>query len=321
MDNAVIKFIGTPELLEMTLSHLPVCNLISSTRVSKTFRHLVHNSPTLQRNLFLRPRKELSDNQFIAPHDEAGSEIHSEQSKEYKIVNLCPLLHIEWQSHLTAGERFWSEDHEIVAINECATDADSFTQMYLTNPPCVEVGIKFVYKGIEIEENPWLSEDPKPDTHHYLIANRKIRKETGVTFAMLMEAIHTKGFVCITEEVQFNGEYNNGIPEEQDGPWTEIWRRVVEDTTVHDEIRTWEEKHPKCGMMLLDGGCTAVRLHGVVVRTAADYAAIEKADRDSKMEDEQREIFQAVLLELMHRAAVRADTIEIIETAEEYGAR
>jgi hypothetical protein len=236
-------------------------------------------------------------------------------------VNLCPLLHIEWQSYLTAEERLWSGGHELVAINECATDADSFTQMYLTNPPCVEVDIKLVYKGAEIEENPWLFEDPEPDTNHYLIANRKIRKETGVTFAMLMEAIHTKGSVCITEEVQFNREYDDGTYEEEDEPWIEIWRRVVEDTTVHDEIRACEEKHPKCGIMSLDLVSTEVRLHGVVVRTAADFAAIEQADRDSKMEDEQREIFQAVLLELMHRATVRADTIEAIETAEEYGAR
>jgi hypothetical protein len=36
VDNAVSRFIGTPELLETMLSHLPVRNLISSTRVSKT---------------------------------------------------------------------------------------------------------------------------------------------------------------------------------------------------------------------------------------------------------------------------------------------
>lgn len=50
--------------------------------------------------------------------------------------------------------------------------------------------------------------------------------------------------------------------------------------------------------MHLDHDSTEVLLQGVVVRTAADFAAIEKADRDAKMEEEQRKIFQVVLLEL-----------------------
>lgn len=71
---------------------------------------------------------------------------------------------------------------------------------------------------------------------------------------------------------------------------------MVENTTIHDEIRAWEEKHPKCGMMPLDGGCTEVRLNCVIGRTAANFAAMEEADREFKMEEEQRKFFQAVLL-------------------------
>lgn len=112
--------------------------------------------------------------------------------------------------------------------------------------------------------------------------------------------------VCITEEVQLNGDYDDETSEEEYEPWTETERHVVENTTIHDEIRAWEEKHPKCGMMHLDGGCTEVRLHGVVVRTAADFAAMEQADREFKMEEEQRKFVQAVLLELKQKMADRA---------------
>jgi hypothetical protein len=43
------------EVLEAILSHLPTLDLIVATGVNKTLRTIVKNSPTLQRNLFLRP--------------------------------------------------------------------------------------------------------------------------------------------------------------------------------------------------------------------------------------------------------------------------
>jgi hypothetical protein len=99
---------------------------------------------------------------------------------------------------------------------------------------------------------------------------------------------------------------------EEHEPW--IRSRVVEDTTLHDEIRAWERKHH--GMMRLDTARTEVKLHGVIVRTAADFAAMEQADKESKMEEEQRKIFQSVLLELKQRVANRAGR-ESVETIEE----
>lgn len=78
----------------------------------------------------------------------------------------------------------------------------------------------------------------------------------------------------------------------------------VKDMTLHEQTRDWEEKCSS--VMRLDTASTVVRLHGVIVHTAADFAAIERADRDAKMEDEQRKIFQGVLLELKQKAADRA---------------
>lgn len=68
-------------------------------------------------------------------------------------------------------------------------------------------------------------------------------------------------------------------------------------------------------LMRLDLASTEVKLHGVIIHTAADFAAIEKADREAKMEEEQRKIFQAVLLELNQKMAGRAacETVEVIE--------
>jgi hypothetical protein len=43
------------EILEAVLSHLPTLSLIVATGVNMTFRTIVQNSQTLQRNLFLRP--------------------------------------------------------------------------------------------------------------------------------------------------------------------------------------------------------------------------------------------------------------------------
>ena len=47
----------TPELTELILKHLSARQLISATRVSQTFRNLIHTSPVLQRITFMRSSK------------------------------------------------------------------------------------------------------------------------------------------------------------------------------------------------------------------------------------------------------------------------
>lgn len=71
--------------------------------------------------------------------------------------------------------------------------------------------------------------------------------------------------------------------------------------------------------MSLDLASTEVKLRGVIVRTAADFAAIEKADRDAKVEEEQRKTFQVVLLEFKQKMADRSGkSCEIVGAIEEY---
>ena len=323
------RLIGTPELLEAVLSHLPTRDLVRSTRVSKTFRHLIFNSPILLRSLFLRPQKEPFEIVSLKSHKKASSGNHTEQAKDYKIATLCPLLHKDWLPDLTIEERFRSEDHERAAIDMQAASADSFTQMYLTNPPCVEVDIILVYSNKETGKRNCLPEDRGRDTRDYISAAHRIRKETGVTFALLMEALYMNGSVTATTREITDETRDTRTPEEGDATTpedeeifvdeNELWihSRVVEDTTLHDEIRTWERKHP--GMMRLNTACTWVKLHGVIVRTAADFAALEQADRELRMEEEQRKSFQAVLLELKQKMADRAGRLhKEVEAIEGY---
>lgn len=55
---AVAQVLGTPELLEGILSHLPVLDLVVATGVNKTFRNAIQASSELQRNLFMLPSKD-----------------------------------------------------------------------------------------------------------------------------------------------------------------------------------------------------------------------------------------------------------------------
>jgi hypothetical protein len=132
-------------------------------------------------------------------------------------------------------------------------------------------------------------------------------------FAMLMEVAYMEGLVWITlqdregEIGDDEGTLEDSIPRHEDF--------VMDDMTLHDQIRAWDAKQPS--MTRLDLAATEVMLDGVDIRTAADFAAMEKADRDAKMEAEQRKIFQAVLLELMQKAADRAGNLREVEEANE----
>lgn len=314
------KVINIPELLEAILSHLPSRSLIRSTGVSKTFRNLTLSSPTLRRNLFLLERKP-SETLSMTSYGKGDPGEPYEQTKEYKIATLCPLLHMDRRSHLTIEEIFESHTCEVAAIDPRAAHADSFTQMYLTNPPCVEVDVMLVYKGTAPSfEYTYPSGEMSPVTDCTISAGRTIREKTGVTFAMLMEVTHTKNFVWIAEEEQIDQTCAERTLEEDEEASDEDYdsrtrQYTLYDSTLHDQIRAWERRHRSS--MRLDLAATEVTLHGVVIRTAADFAALEKADRDAKMEEEQRELFHTVLRELKQKAAERAggscETLDVIE--------
>jgi hypothetical protein len=226
---------------------------------------------------------------------------------------------MSWPSqYQTIDERLELGDHEAVSIDMFAANADSFIHVYLTNPPCVEVDVELVYTATELGKK-FDFEYREPRVDYTISAIRKICKDSGVTFAMLMEATHLEGSITITTKDQDDEVHDRRTPEEDDEtleqecePWVET--RIVENTTLHSEIRAWEEKHP--GMMRLETRATQIKLYGVMIRTATDFAAMEQADRELEMEEDQHNIFQGVLLELKQTVADKAQNAH--EAAAEY---
>jgi hypothetical protein len=144
--DVVGKVLDTPELLESILSHLPVRTLVTATRVSRTFRNVIHDSPELLKILFLLPQREPSETMTGATSKELDSDEFHMPSDDYRAATLCPLLNIHGQ-HLTPNKRLISTGCETAIIKSPTAWADSFTHMYLTNPPCTKVEVEFVYTG------------------------------------------------------------------------------------------------------------------------------------------------------------------------------
>ena len=75
--------------------------------------------------------------------------------------------------------------------------------MYLTNPPCTEVDIEVMYVGREGVKS-CLPGETAAENRHWISAVRRIHKETGVTFAALMEANCMRGMsadVLVSDDV------------------------------------------------------------------------------------------------------------------------
>lgn len=74
--------------------------------------------------------------------------------------------------------------------------------------------------------------------------------------------------------------------------------RVKKNTRLHDEIVAWEERYS--GTVFFSR-ITKIKLHGVINRTNAHHAEAAKVEKESKMENDQREEYQKVLIELRKR--------------------
>jgi hypothetical protein len=256
--DAVGKVFDTHELPEIILSHLPVRTLLHSTRVSRTFRNVTHSSPTLLRTLFLLPTKENSETMIGARNKEPDSNERGRPYDDYKVATLCPLLSLTGQN-LTFDKRLEFTECEAAVIKPSTTWADSFTHMYLTNPPCTEVEVAFVYTGTSFAS----SGKTYTNTEYTIRGVRIIQMGTGVTFGAIIEAAYTRGDVFI-----------------------DVWGREVrkshirKNTTLHDEVKAWHQHN--FGRMCLSGD-TRIHLHGVQFRTDADNAKADKVGRQLNM--------------------------------------
>jgi hypothetical protein len=312
LDNAVAKVIGTSELLEGTLAHLPELDLIASTRVNKTFRHIIQDSPTLLRMLFLQPPRECSE--IIARGDVDNKALGERSGHDtgYELVTLCPLL-FPWLSNLTMNTRFGLRDHEAVGIDPSAQWADSFTHMYMTNPPCTEVEIVLEYLHVGTEPGKgYFTGDKGAETAYVYRAVRTVRCQTGVTFAALMEAVYARGDVKITinERVlyEYGDEDDKRMLEDLD---TFRCSLVKKNTTLYDEVKALEQKLSVVMSFNMQRG---ISLHGARVWDDADKAEAAREKRELEMQSKQGNYFQKVLVELRERSTV-ADATPLENTS------
>jgi hypothetical protein len=298
-DDAVGKVFGTPELLEGILTHLPELDLITSTRVNKTFRHLIHQSPTLLRTLFLLPPKGFSETITRGDLNIEALADRSGHNTGYQMVTLCPLLS-PLGSHLTMNERFEFYEHELVHIKQSAAWADPFSHMYLTSPPCIEVDVELMYVHVGTESGEgYPTGERNAKTAHMYSAIRKIRKRTGVTFAALMEAVYAKGDVKIAIKERILIESTEG---ELDEDWAFCnHSHVKKRTTLYHEVKAWEQKH---SVAMFFSGATVIELHGVRLWTYEDKAEAARKEKELELQNEQRENFQRVLTELRMRDTI-----------------
>jgi hypothetical protein len=210
------------EILEAILSHLPTLSLIVATGVNMTFRTIVQNSQTLQRNLFLRPtnkprefvklrrghsvavatQKEyddgFEDNGGKTADDKSDGEDYDNDSFDslvfgpppgarivlvYEIAALCPLFVPESND----GEGIIYEGPRVVCLSRLTPLAEHWANMYLTNPPTTEANILLNYTGGYARQ-------------YNVSARRWVRCETGVTIASLLDAIHLEGHIEVTRK-------------------------------------------------------------------------------------------------------------------------
>jgi hypothetical protein len=170
--------LGLPhEIVEAILSHLPILDLIVATGINMTFRTIVQNSPTLQRELFLRETQEPilyvqvehpdygcrtlaveesgddvdehddgedsrdePDSEAYAS-DEPESDYYWHWSGELVVLDICPFLLYEYNGgyNRSVRDRILKGGGGKVQFSRLAALAEHWADMYLTNPPTIEV--------------------------------------------------------------------------------------------------------------------------------------------------------------------------------------
>jgi hypothetical protein len=192
------------EVLEAILSHLPTLDLIVATGVNKTFRTIVKNSPTLQRNLFFRPTNKprefvkvedgykfavATQKEFDGPVEDDDIEYYYNHGGSnapprvlaYEVAALCPLLVPEYDDGEQGSVPFGYREPRLVYFSRLAPLAEHWANMYLTNPPTTEVDIHLNYTGGYARQ-------------YNISARLRVHCETGVTITSLLDAIYLEDF-------------------------------------------------------------------------------------------------------------------------------
>ena len=162
-------------------------------------------------------------------------------SSIYAVAVLCLfLLGLCWR-HRTVKARLLFDKGEKVYLSKTTVLAEHWANLYLTNPPCTKIIVHLEYDG----------------GHEYIIsADRIIYCETGITLALLLNVIHTKGDVKVAR--RYGRDEGPGFvgPREQ----TTVGR-VLADYEEHREHRNWQ-----LGDLELDLSRTVVKFPHSVFR-------------------------------------------------------
>jgi hypothetical protein len=159
----------------------------------------------------------------------------------YAVAVLCPFLLGSCWRYRTVKARLLFDEGEKVYFSKITVLAEHWANMYLTNPPCTKITVHLEYNG----------------GHEYIIsADRIIYCETGITLALLLNVMHTKGDVKVTRGYR-----------EDEGPGFVGPRehttagRVLADYEEHREHRNWQ-----LGDLELDLSRTVIKFPHTVFR-------------------------------------------------------
>ncbi|KAM7185725.1 hypothetical protein V8F33_012235 [Rhypophila sp. PSN 637] len=88
---AYTRVLGTAELLELILFHLPMQDLlVTAQRVSRAWKSAIDSSPTLQQTLFLRPEADVPSASSV-PHTEEAAR-HQQPTTSFSSFTFNPVL-------------------------------------------------------------------------------------------------------------------------------------------------------------------------------------------------------------------------------------
>jgi hypothetical protein len=251
---AVAQVLGTLELLESILSHLPVLDLVVATGVSKTFRQVIQESPQLQSQLFMLPTKDKAEywqlvtlrndnyrcgqrvahlyrikSPGIVGDDALEADLEAvavnpgdwaHPNYSLKVVSVCPLLDpFERDGWLPRDLGLW-ERYEMpvetqLRVNSRALRAiKPWDNMFITNPPCQEASMRLIWEGYDAGKQKMT-----------ISASGMARCEQGITMALLVDRVaKTPGRVSISTRSDEHGSEN-------------VWKlEDAEDTTLHDQV-------------------------------------------------------------------------------------
>lgn len=290
----VAQVLGTPELLEGILSHLPVLDLVVATGVNKTLRNVVQTSPELQRKLFMLPSKDKAEYWQLVPQKSETSDARPESTHFYRMESPGVIGNVELQAHLefnTSDQHHWADPRrslEVVTVcpllevkRRCPEYLGKVKRQFLTPAdflgqfPISTLRADLSRSAIYADE-PWtnmfFTNPPCQEASMDLIwdgyydgkrdvilqAFGKVRCEDGITLAMLVDKISSE--TCTIEIMTWTEDSR------EDDDWI---NSEVKDTTMNDQVALYRTQTPDRYMEM--SVHSTIYIPSIVAPTGSEY--------------------------------------------------